>query len=341
MTIMQRTRHGAVRATLCLCVALMLVGCASEGSSDGWRTAPPRPAAADIDLPPGFVSGTAQVNGTKLHYVRGGAGPAVILIHGFPQDWSEYRKLMPVLAQRFTVIAPDLRGIGRSATSIAGFEAANLAEDIRQLAVQQRLSRPYIVGHDVGGPVAYAYARLFPEALRGAMVIETPLPGLAGWEETKANPIVWHINFHLAPRTPETLITGRQEAYFREQFFNTGLIRKDAISSAEVARYAAAYASAEQLHAGLGFYRAAPANELFNKAQRNPTRVPLVLVGGAKSFAPLLPALAQDLKAHGVAEVVVETVPDAAHYLADENPGEIAALIGRYAAESKRTSDRQ
>ena len=318
--------------SLCLASALALAGCANDEASGNPRPQAPSPSATAIDLPPGFTSATAQVNGTALHYVRGGDGPAVILIHGFPQDWSEYRKVLPILAQRFTVIAPDLRGVGRSAPSAAGFEAANLAEDIRQLAVQQRLSRPYVVGHDVGGPVAYAYARLFPEALRGAMLIESPLPGLVGWEEVKANPLVWHINFHLAAKTPELLIAGRQEAYFREQFFNTGLIRKDAVSGADGAHYAAAYASTEQLQAGLGFYRAAAANESFNKEQRNPTRVPLVLVGGAKSFAPLMPALAQDLRAHGVVQITVETVPEAAHYLADENPREMAALIGRYAS---------
>src|SRR5204863_9898911 len=87
----------------------------------------------DARMPPGFVSATAKVNGATLHYVRGGKGPPVILIHGFPQDWSEYHAIMPRLAQRFTVIAVDLRGIGGSAAA-GGYDASNMAEDVRQLA---------------------------------------------------------------------------------------------------------------------------------------------------------------------------------------------------------------
>src|SRR6185437_2721339 len=80
-----------------------------------------------------FASGMAKVNGTTLHYVRGGKGPPIILIHGFPQDWFEYRAIMPRLAKRFTVIAIDLRGIGGSKPTAGGYDAANMAEDVDQL----------------------------------------------------------------------------------------------------------------------------------------------------------------------------------------------------------------
>jgi alpha-beta hydrolase superfamily lysophospholipase len=86
-----------------------------------------------------FASETATVNGIKLHYVRGGKGPAVILIHGFPQDWFEYRAIMPRLAKQFTVIAVDLRGIGGSTATADGYDAANMAEDIHQLISKIKL----------------------------------------------------------------------------------------------------------------------------------------------------------------------------------------------------------
>src|ERR1700675_2909200 len=111
-----------------------------------------------------FRSEAATVNGIKLHYVRGGKGPAVILIHGFPQDWSEYHAIMPRLAKQFTVIAVDLRGVGGSTATPGGYEAANMAEDMRELASALKLERVYVVGHDLGGMVAYAFVRRYPEA---------------------------------------------------------------------------------------------------------------------------------------------------------------------------------
>ena len=129
------------------------------------------------------------MNGTVLHYVRGGSGPAVILLHGFPQDWYEYHQVMPRLAQRFTVVAVDLRRIGGSTATAGGYEAANLAEDIRQLSQQLQLERPYLVGHDMGAMVAYAFARRFPDAARGVMLLDVPLPGIEPWDKVVADPL--------------------------------------------------------------------------------------------------------------------------------------------------------
>jgi hypothetical protein len=88
---------------------------------------PPDPALATLGG--GFISSTAQVNGTTLHFVRGGMGPAVFSLHGFPEDWYEFHQVMPRLAKQFTVIAGDLRGVGGSAASAGGYDAANMAED--------------------------------------------------------------------------------------------------------------------------------------------------------------------------------------------------------------------
>src|ERR1700692_4428968 len=123
-----------------------------------------------------FRSETATVNGIKLHYVRGGKGPAVILIHGFPQDWFEYHSIMPRLAKRFTVIAVDLRGIGGSKATAGGYDAANMAEDIHQLLSALKLERVYIAGHDLGGMVTYAFVRRYPQVTRGAMILDVPIP---------------------------------------------------------------------------------------------------------------------------------------------------------------------
>jgi pimeloyl-ACP methyl ester carboxylesterase len=134
----------------------VLIACSSVfGQAEAKRQIDPGVAK----LGKGFVSKTAHVHGTTLHYVRGGTGPAVVLLHGFPQDWYEFHQIMPRLATKFTVIAVDLRGVGGSAAPLDGYDAAHLAEDVHQLAQQLRLERPYIASHDIGGMVAYAYAR--------------------------------------------------------------------------------------------------------------------------------------------------------------------------------------
>jgi pimeloyl-ACP methyl ester carboxylesterase len=296
----------------------------------------PVPAQAQTDpavaeLGPDFVSSTADVNGTTLHYVRGGAGPAVILLHGFPQNWSEFQGVMPRLAESFTVIAVDLRGIGGSKATPGGYDAANLAKDVYQLARQLKLERAYIVGHDIGGIVAYAFARLHPEGVRGVMILDVPLPGIEPWEDVKADPLLWHINFHQTPDLPEKLIAGRQTTYFRH-FFDLGTANGAAISDDDATRYASAYATPEQLRAGFEMYRAFAASEKFNAAQRGAIHVPLVLAGGDHGFGPLLPDIARTLQAHGWTDVSVELIENSGHYVADEHPDALATLIERYAS---------
>lgn len=277
-----------------------------------------------------FVSNTAKVNGTTLRFVRGGTGPALILMHGFPQDWYEFRHVMPRLAKTFTVIAVDLRGIGGSAATPSGYDSANLAEDIYQLTQQLKLERVYIAGHDVGGAVAYAFVRLHPKETRGVMILETPILGLDPWEAVKADPKLWHIGFHQTPGLPEKLLAGRQFIYFRD-FFNRSVLNSKAISDADVTHYAQSYAAPDRLHAGMEFYRAFPDNEKFNAAQRSPIDVPIVLVGGEHSFGPLLPKVAEALRQHGCASVTSEFVNNSKHYLFEEQPEIVAELIERYA----------
>lgn len=322
MTLARRafTRAAVVAASL-LCAGLPPV-----------VQAQPQDDPAVAALGAGFASDTVAVNGTTLHYVRGGSGPAVILLHGFPQSWYEFHEVMPRLAQRFTVVAADLRGIGGSDPTVDGYDAANLAEDIRQLAQALNLERPYVVGHDIGGIVAYALARRHPDELRGVMTLDVPLPGIDPWDAVTADPLLWHINFHQTPDLPEQLIAGRQDIYFRH-FFRFGTVDPAAISEAEMARYVAAHGTVEQLRAAFEMYRAFPANAAFNDSQRQPLELPLVMAGGAKSFGPLLPQLAESLKHYGWADITVEIIENGSHYLADERPGAVAALIERYASK--------
>jgi pimeloyl-ACP methyl ester carboxylesterase len=288
--------------------------------------------SAAVALGGGFISRTASVNGTTLHYVRGGTGPGVILLHGFPQDWSVFRRIMPRLARIFTVVAVDLRGIGGSAATRSGYDAVSLAEDIRRLAAHLGLERPFVAGHDNGGMVAYALARVHPQSTRGVMILDVPIPGLASWEQAKADPVLWHFGFHQTPGVPERLIVGREAIYFREVFFNRFARNPAAISDEDLAHYVGSYVRPDQLRAGLEVYRAYPLNERFNASQRSPIDVPIVLAGGEHSQAPLNPTLAESLRAHGWRNVSVEVIANSGHQVIDEQPAAVADLLERYAA---------
>ena len=200
-------------------------------------------------------------NGQSVYYVRGGAGPAVVLIHGFPQDWYEFHAIMPELAKRFTVIAIDLPGIGRSGPVPGGHDAATMAKGLHALVQEFGLKDPYIVGHDLGGMVTYAYARLFTADLRGAMILDVPLPGIEGWNQIEGDPSVWHIRFMQVPALAEKLVTGRS-ADFLEYFFQFA-----DFTPREKEHYVSAYSSAAQLQTAAELrYRHVEAIQRVNRA---------------------------------------------------------------------------
>jgi pimeloyl-ACP methyl ester carboxylesterase len=275
-------------------------------------------AAADETL----ASHTAMVNGTTIHYVRAGDGPPLVLLHGFPQDWSEYRAIIPRLAQKYTVVAVDLRGIGESEPAVGGYDAANMAEDVYQLLEALELQHVYVVGHDVGGIVAHALARRHPQALRGVMILDAPIPGMDGWDESMNGPVAWHVHFMQVPDLPEKLVTGRQADYFH-YFYSFGKFTPE-----EEARFASAYRTPEQLHAAFEMYRAFPEAARFNQAHRERTDVPLFYGAGERSpFAKLVAKVAAALRASGFTRVDSGLIQGGVHYLVQDEPDRVAELI--------------
>lgn len=279
------------------------------------------------ELGQNFASGTATVNGVKMYYVRGGDGPAVVLIHGFPQDWYEFHAIMPDLAKRFTVVAIDLPGIGLSAGTQNGYAAADMAKDLHGLIKGLGLKSPYIVGHDIGGMVAYAFTRLFPEEARGVMILDGPLPGIQGWDQIEGVPSVWHIRFMQVPGLAEKLVTGRS-ADFLDYFFQFAHFTTD-----EKEHFVSAYSSAAQLHAAFEMYRAFPANARFNASKTGDISVQLFFGAGENSpFAKMVPVFAEGLRLTGCRHVNTGLIPDAVHYIVEDQPAEVAELIERIAA---------
>jgi pimeloyl-ACP methyl ester carboxylesterase len=157
-------------------------------------------------VPAGFESKFANVNGVRIHYVTGGHGPALILLHGWPETWYEWRNMLPILAKDFTIVAPDLRGMGDSSLEPSGYDKKTLAQDVHALVTQLKLSKPILVGHDWGGPVAYAYAAQYRNELERLIMIE----GLPFGPWLKTTNLTWFFNFFRIPGYAESLLPGRE-----------------------------------------------------------------------------------------------------------------------------------
>jgi pimeloyl-ACP methyl ester carboxylesterase len=239
--------------------------------------------------------------------------------------------MIPVLAARHTVIAPDLRGVGGSAATQGGYDKAALAVDVHELLETLRLKRVYVVGHDIGGMVAYAYARSYAQDLLGAAVIDIPLAGIEPWDAVRSAPWAWHFGFHSVPGLPESLVTGRQEVYFRS-FFERFSATPGAITAVDVKEYADAYGDPRSLKAGFEFYRAFPQDESFNRARRETLSVPILIVGGEHSGGGMLPALESGLRSLGVTAISQAVIPNCGHWIAEEQPQELVRVLEKWMA---------
>jgi pimeloyl-ACP methyl ester carboxylesterase len=312
------------KKTIELGLLLLAVGCHALPDADE--------DARDLvrDLGPGFASERISLPETPLHYVRGGSGPPLILLHGFPEDWSAWSPILPRLARRFDVIAVDLRGIGGSAPASSGFDAATMARDVHALVRRLELERPVLAGHDVGGIVAHGYALLHPEETRGVIFLDSLAPGVDPWDDMKSDPSMWHVGF-LQWERAEELLLGREEVFVRA-FTRTWVADPAVITDAEAARYGRAYAGADRLHAALGMYRSFEENERFVASRRAPADVPLVVVGSELGLGGLLPRMEAGFRAHGWQDVTTELVSGSVHYVLDEEPEAVAEILERYAS---------
>ncbi len=155
----------------------------------------------------------AAVDGVELHYLTAGHGPALILLHGYAETSRMWKAIIPRLAEKFTVIAPDLPGIGDSAIPANGLDMKTSAIRIHALARELGVEKARVVGHDIGLMVAYAYAAQFPAETEKLVVMDAFLPGVPGWEAIYNDPNIWHFRFH-GP-TPEALVKGRERTVLR------------------------------------------------------------------------------------------------------------------------------
>ena len=264
-----------------------------------------------------IASRKATTQGMKLHYLTAGDGATLILLHGYTQTSRMWRPIIPLLAEKFTVIAPDLPGIGDSAIPKDGLDMKTAAIRIHALAKSLGIEKARVVGHDIGLMVAYAYAAQFPSETEKLVLMDAFLPGVAGWETAYNHPGVWHFRFNGA--TPEALVRGRERVYF-DHFWNDFAADKNhSLSKADRAAYAAAYARPGRMRAGWAYFVSfGQAAKDFAQLAQIKLSIPALAIGGDKAFAELL---GQQLKVVAFdAKVVV--LQNTGHWVLEENPKE-------------------
>lgn len=268
--------------------------------------------------PPGFAHLRIDTGSVALHALRGGSGPPLVLLAGWPQTWLAWRLLMPELARDFDVLAIEMRGQGESDIVDGPYDTATAAADVVAVLDALSLDRAFLIGHDVGAWIAFTLARDHAGRLLGVGLLDAAIPGLvepAFFAPANAKK-VWQFYFHAQPDFAAQLVGGREAAYlgwyFEHKCFRPGTIPPDI-----VAAYVAAYSRPRAMWAGFRWYAdlertiAATAGDA-----AKPITLPVFALGGATATGPLLGRCL----APYCSDLVSGVVAECGHYLPEEKP---------------------
>jgi pimeloyl-ACP methyl ester carboxylesterase len=265
----------------------------------------------------------ADVNGIRLHYARAGQGPALLLLHGWPFTWYTWRLVLPNLAAHYTVLMPDLRGLGQSSRPATGYDSRTRAADAAGLLQQLGFEQAYVMGHDLGMEVAFMTALAYPQLVRKLVLSEAIVSGLPGAERF-LQPGPWWFRFHAVPDLPERVLVGH-EAEYLDWFYQHSTFAQRGIAAEARAVYVAAYSGTEALRGGFAHYRAFAENQ---------EQVRQAYAAGERLRCPVLAVcgnvvgevLATQLR-HVADQVESHVVPECGHVVQEEQPARLLALL--------------
>lgn len=281
-----------------------------------------------------FTHHTAYVNGgIRLHYVRGGQGEPVVLLHGWPTSWYEWRRVMPILAKHYTVIAVDMRGLGDSDKPLASYDKRTMALDIYQLCQQLGFQRISLVGHDWGTSVAFALAHEHPELIRRLVLTDNVIPGLSALSRSwnVLNDHFWHHHFNAEPDLPEELVAGRERIYltwfYRKLTYNLAAFTNDYVDE-----FVRVYTLPGSLRAGFNYYQALDEDARQNQEYaKQKLKMPVLVVTADRTVGDMLHQQVQPL-----AEDYRGTVlKNCGHFIPIERPNELAELVLNFLGDEK------
>src|ERR1700687_1464564 len=277
------------------------------------------------DFGPGFKTQSVAVDGGTLSVTVGGSGPPVLLLHGYAETSRMWKPLATVLAPRFTIIAPDLPGIGDSSIPKTGIDMKTSAQRVPAAVNCLGYSKVRVVGHDIGLMVAYAYAAMYPQEVEKLALMDAFLPGVSGWEAVYNNPGIWHFRFYGA--TPEALVKGRERIYFEHFWNDFAADRNRSIPEADRRAYTQAYARPGRMAAGFAYFASFPKTATdFAEMAKTRLAIPVLSIGGDKANGAALGAQVKLI----ATDVTVVILKDTGHWILEERPDKTISALSRF-----------
>jgi pimeloyl-ACP methyl ester carboxylesterase len=276
-------------------------------------------------FPSNFKTLGISANGVTIHTRVGGAGPTVVLLHGYGETGDMWVPLAVDLARDYTVIVPDLRVLGRSSKPPGGFDKKTQAGDVAGVLAALTIEQIDLVTHDIGNMVGFAFAAQHRERVKRFVLIDAPLPGIGPWDEILKNPVLWHFRF--GGPDMERLVAGRERIYL-DRFWNEFSANPSRFSEAAREHYAELYALPGAMHSGFAQFAAFDQDAIDNRdfVAKGKLTMPVLAVGGEKSFGAAMAAVTR-FAATDVHEAIV---PDSGHWIMEENPQATIQLVRRF-----------
>jgi pimeloyl-ACP methyl ester carboxylesterase len=260
----------------------------------------------------------ANVAGLRVHYLIAGKGDPVLLLHGYAQNSHMWRPLMAQLANSHTVIAPDLRGFGKTSKPSSGYDKKTMAQDVHALAQSLGYQHSIVVGHDIGLMVAYAYAAQYPTEVDRIVLMDAFIPGVGDWKNVWLLRDLWH--FHFYGETPLKLVTGRERIYFEHFWNDFAADPKHSVSETDRQFYARSYAQPGAMRAGFEVFRSFEQDSKdFAEFAQTKLTMPMLVLTGEKASGEFLIEQARlvDTNVNGV------VIKGSGHWLIDEAPQQV------------------
>jgi pimeloyl-ACP methyl ester carboxylesterase len=275
-----------------------------------------------FEFPPHFRTRDVATNGTTIFVRSGGAGPAVVLLHGYGETGDMWAPMAADLAHDHIVLVPDLRGMGLSSKPPGGFDKKTQAVDVAGVLDHFNIDRADLVTHDIGNMVGYAFAAQYPARVTRFVLIDAPLPGVGPWEEILKNPLLWHFRF--GGPDMERLVAGRERIYL-DRFWNEFSATPSRFSEAARNHYAKLYALPGAMHSGFMQFAAFDQDAKDNQTllAKGKLAMPVLAIGGEKSFGKTMAEIMR-FAASNVREGVI---PDSGHWIMEENPTATIAMV--------------
>ena len=275
---------------------------------------------------PGIAHHHAEVNGTELHYVSAGtSGSPILLVHGFPETWWAFHKLIPRLAPRHRVFAVDLRGFGDSDEVSGEYGSATSAEDLHQLIAQLNVGPVHLTGQDISGATVFRLATAHPEDVLSLTAIEMGLPGfgLEGLADVTHGG-VWYIGFLAAPGVPEMLLVDREREFLAKIAFPAMCAVPNAVSEADMDEFVRAYSRPNGWRGAIGLYQSMlkEGAEIRLLAESGKLKVPVLAIGAGGG--PFTVNTMDAVTTGGIRSVLLDGV---GHYAAMEAPERVAQAL--------------